>query len=248
MGKKSRRTRKTGNNDAASATAIATAIAATTATAANSASSGTNRCFHGSTADKFHPNGEFMKAAEKYVDMRETLLNNQDGSRTQQEVATEKRYIVDHRHLCTDPEFCRFIFAFCTKQYLASDNFKDQMRRQVIQCLLLLGLRCRYSATPDKLTKYLRDIETERGMIKLLVRETATCECMNEGKGIAKKMDKIALCHGCQKEFPKATLLICTGCQYVRYHSRECQINHWHIHKIDCDNFIRSEAKMSRER
>ena len=243
MGKKSRRNRKTGN-DAAGATSSASA----SATAANSASSGTNRCFHGSTADKFHPNSEFMKAVQGYLEMRDQvdLLNNQDGSRTQQEIAIEKRYIVDHKHLCTDPEFYRFIFSFCTKQYLASNNFKDQLRRQVIQYLLLLGLRCQYSATPDKLTKYLRDIETERGMIKMLVRETATyCDCMNEGKGIAKKMDKIALCHGCQKEFPKATLLICTGCQYVRYHSRECQINHRPIHKDKCNSLrSRSEAKV----
>ena len=84
MGKKSRRnTRKTvGKNDAASATAstTATASAIASATAANAASSGTNLCHHGSTADKFHPNNKYMKDAKEFVCMRHqvNLLNNHD--------------------------------------------------------------------------------------------------------------------------------------------------------------------------
>ena len=96
----------------------------------------------------------------------------------------------------------------------------------------------RYSTTPKVFDKYLRDILTERGMIKVLVRETAAyCPCMNEGKGIAKTMDKNGKCGGCRKEFPKKTLSFCNGCQYVKYHNCECQTNHWHIHKIDCKKF-----------
>ena len=81
MGKKSRRNKKTGN-DAASATATASV----TATAANGAGSGTKRCLHGSTADKFQPNNEYIKAVEDYLDIRHqaALLDNQDGSQAQQ--------------------------------------------------------------------------------------------------------------------------------------------------------------------
>jgi hypothetical protein len=244
MGKKSRRNRKTGGkNDAASATATAAASA--------SASSGTNQCHHGSTADKFQPNGEYRKAAQAYIDMRHqaNLLNNQNGSRPQQEIAIQTKYKEDHRHFMKDPEFHRFIFALCTTKYLDGCNFKaDGRKRQTIQYLLLLGLSCRYMTTPEKWDKYRRDIKTDRGIIKVLVRETAThCDCMNEGKGIAKTMDQIGRCYGCMEEFPKETLLICNGCQYVRYHNRECQINHWHIHKSDCNN-LRSTAKVWKEK
>ena len=248
MGKKSRRNnRKTGKkNDAASTTASTTATAIASATAANTASSGTNLCHHGSTADKFHPNHEYMKDAKEFVCMRHqvNLLNNQDSSKDQQEKAIQMKYFDDHMHLIKDPEFCQFIFAFCTKQYLESNNLKVRHQRKLIQALLFLGLTCRYSTASKEFDKYVRDIGTERGMIKVLVRETAThCTCMNEGKGIAKKMDKVGKCHGCKKEFPKKTLSFCDGCQYMKYHNRECQTNHWHIHKIDCKK-LGSEAKV----
>ncbi|OEU14287.1 hypothetical protein FRACYDRAFT_240821 [Fragilariopsis cylindrus CCMP1102] len=246
MGKMSRRNRnkKTGN-DAASATAIASAIASATdsatAIAANGAGAGTNQCFHGSTADKFHPNGEYMKAAQEYLDMRfqAVLLDRRNGSQVQQEMSMQmgSKYDEDHMYLIKDPEFHRFIFAFCTKLYLGSNNFEDQSRRQVINALLFLGLKYRHIANPDdNLPKHLRDIKTERGMIKVLVRETKThCPCMNEGKVIAKTMDKIGKCHGCQEDFPKMSLLICSGCQFAKYHSRDCQLDHWHIHKSSCE-------------
>ena len=236
MGKKSRRNKKTGN-DAASATA--------TASAANIASSGTtgNQCFHGSTADKFQPNSEYMKAVKEYLDMR----FRRSGSQVQQEMSIQMglKYDEDHMHLMKDPGFYRFIFALCTKKYLDGCDFKpDGRKRQTIVYLLLLGLTYRYRTTPEKLAKYVRDIGTERGMIKVLVRETKTyCPCMKEGKGIAKAMDKVGKCHGCKKEFPKATLSFCSGCQLMKYHNRECQINHWQLHKSECKK-LGSSAKV----
>ena len=256
MGKKSRRNRnkKTGNDAAsttasASATASATASAIASATAsastiaandaaANGAGAGTNQCFHGSTAGKSQPNGEYMKAAAEYVHMlrQETLLDNQDGSKDELALAIRSViYDEDHMHLIKDPEFHRFLFAFCTKQYLASDIFKDPLRRQVVHDLLLFGLMCRYGTTSKELTKYNRDIRTDRGLIKVLVRETRThCKCMNEGQVIAKGMDIIGICCGCLKYFPKETLSFCSGCQVLKYHDRKCQLDHWHIHKSDC--------------
>jgi hypothetical protein len=246
MGKKSRRNRKTGNNDAATASASASATAANGA--GSGSGSGTYRCFHGSTAGKSQPNGEYMKAAAEYVHMlrQETLLDNQDGSIDQQVIPIERRYFEDHTHLIKDPEFHRFIFAFCTKQYLESNNLKNHSRQQVIFMLLRLGLMFRYRTTPKELTKYYRDIRTDRGIIKVLVRETKThCKCMNEGKVIAKTMDISGRCYGCMEEFPKETLLICNGCQSVRYHDRDCQRNHWRrIHKFDCKNFSILSAKV----
>ncbi|OEU11606.1 hypothetical protein FRACYDRAFT_263265 [Fragilariopsis cylindrus CCMP1102] len=249
MGKKSRRTRKTGNNDAASATA--TAIAATTASAtasasaASSASSGTNQCFHGSTAGKFHPKSEYMKAAQVYFDARRqmTLLDDRDGRN-----AIRRIYDEDHMHLITDPDFHRFIFAYCTQQYLESNNLKDQSRKPSIKVLLHLGLGYRYRSASTERHKYHRDILTDRGIIKVLVRETKThCLCMNEGKVIAKTMDIIGICHGCQTEFPKENLSFCSGCQVLKYHNRECQINHWHIHKSSCEAIAKVRIDSNRE-
>ena len=104
MGKVNRRrntrNKKTGI-DAASATATATTTALVNP---YSASSGTNPCYHGSTADKFQPGSEYLKAVEEYLDTchQISLLNNQDGNQ------------VDHRMLMENPGFCRFIFVICT--------------------------------------------------------------------------------------------------------------------------------------
>ncbi|OEU11286.1 hypothetical protein FRACYDRAFT_246400 [Fragilariopsis cylindrus CCMP1102] len=159
----------------------------------------------------------------------------------------ERKYEDDHRHLMNDPEFVRFIFASCTQQYLESSNFKDKSRQHVIYTLLMLGIKCRYGTDPDdleKFHKYHRDINTERGTIKVLARETTThCNCMNEAKDIAKTMDTDARCSGCKLVFLKATLKYCDGCQHARYHDSDCQRNHWFEHQFDCKGSIRAKAK-----
>ena len=234
MGKKSKRIRnkKTGND----------------AAAASSASSGTIKCFHGSTEDKFHPNSEYRKDAQEYLEMcdQSTLLDNEDGSENQQATAFRRIYDEAHMHLIKDPEFHRFIFAYCTDQYLESNNLTDESRQEVIQTLLFLGIKCRYISTDlEKFHKYNRDILTERSMIKVLVRETKThCLCMNEGKVIAKTMDIIGICQGCDKVFPKENLSFCSGCHIMKYHSRDCQLHHWHIHKLSCEAIakVRNES------
>ncbi|OEU18143.1 hypothetical protein FRACYDRAFT_238576 [Fragilariopsis cylindrus CCMP1102] len=235
-----------------------------------SASSGTNPCYHGSTADKFQPGSEYLKAVEEYFNTcrQGTLLNNQvadkfqpgceymkavweylktchrlldnqDGSQFLQAMQ-KMRYDVDHRHLMKDPEFSRFIFAFCTQQYLKSNNFKAGTPPPFIYILLTLGIRCRYSTATQikEFDKYNRDAFTERGIINILFRETKThCPCMNEAKAIAKTMDKEAICNGCNLIFPKETLRPCTGCQKVDYHNQKCQKKHWPTHRFDCKRF-----------
>ena len=247
MGKKSRRHRnkKTGNGAAsASASNSATATATTTEVVSPySASSGTNPCYHGSTADKFQPGSEYLKAVEEYLDTirQMNLLNIQDGSHVQQAGIFEE----DHKHLMKDPEFSRFIFAFCTQQYLEGNflflskvTLKIKPRLSPLHTILVLGIGCRYGADLEKEDKYLRDAFTERGIINILFRETTThCPCMNEAKDIAKKMDKEAMCNGCNLIFPKETLRPCTGCQKVDYHNRKCQSNHWPEHRSDCKSF-----------
>ncbi|OEU06389.1 hypothetical protein FRACYDRAFT_254694 [Fragilariopsis cylindrus CCMP1102] len=250
MGKKSRRHRnkKTGHV-AASASATATATATANALVSPySASSGTNPCYHGSSADKFQPDNEYEKAAQEYIEMYHHIVLNiltiQDVRRVQQSTDIQKKYYEDHINLCSDPQFVRFIFAFCTQQYLESNDFKDESRHKVIYILLQLGIQCRYDTDREKMKKYLRDINTERGIIKVLSRETTShCNCMNEAKDIAKTMDTDARCSGCKLVFLKATLKFCDGCQHARYHDSDCQRNHWFEHQFDCKGSIRAKAK-----
>ena len=104
MGKKSRRNRnkKTGNVAAsASASATATATATTTTLVSPySASSGTNPCYHGSSADKFQPDNEYEKAAKEYLDMCHHVVSNimkiQDVRRAQLSRDIQRKYDEDH--------------------------------------------------------------------------------------------------------------------------------------------------------
>ena len=89
--------------------------------------------------------------------------------------------------------------------------------------------------TYDKWMKYSRDLEDERGIINCLYRETKNyCDCMKTKKMEANNMDKMDLCHGCCKVFPKARTMVCDGCQAVVYCSKECSITDWPCHKSFC--------------
>jgi hypothetical protein len=168
----------------------------------------------------------------------------------------KEKYDDDHKHFTEDPEFCRFIFGYCTEQYLRSNNLHDNDRRVIIIDLLTLGLTIRNSRNKisnEQSSKYKRDIRTNRGIINCLARETKTyCNCMKEGKDIARTMEKVGSCYGCGNEFPKETLSLCNGCQFVKYHSRECQINDWPIHKLHCkprqalykENLLKEESRI----
>ena len=235
MGKINRRrnTNKKTGTDAASATATATTTALVNP---YSASSGTNPCYHGSTADKFQPGSEYLKAIEEYLNMHHqgTLLNNQDSDQLYM------KYEEDHRHLIMkNPEFYRFIFAICTQMYLAATESSVREssvchKNERFRSILCFGAVC-IKLPHDKLNKKLLDALTERGVINILVRETKShCKCMNEAKKIAKTLDKVGQCHGCKEEFPKLTLRLCNGCQVWKYHSPECQRNDWAIHREDC--------------
>jgi hypothetical protein len=222
-----------------------------TAAAAAAAAASPDRCFHGSTIDKFQrPNSEYMKAAEEYYSMRQHFSNTSltKFHNITQQIEIIEKYDNDHSHLIEDPEFCRFIFAYCTQRCLESKNLQDYGRRQEIWGLLSLGLMCRYSTTSEEWDKYHRDIDTDRGIIKCLVRETATyCDCMKEGRGIARIMEKVGRCHGCKNEFPKETLSFCNGCQVARYDNHECQIIDWPNHKSACKQIQEGRSGIEKE-
>jgi hypothetical protein len=255
MGKKSRRNKKTGNDAATSSSVADRACAATATAAAAAASLGTTSsgCYHGSTIDKFQPNSEFMKAYKEYTDMCVQIENINDHDL---QLSMKEKYDKDHKHIIHNPEFYRFIWAYCTEQYLKSNNLQEQdpKLRQEIWRLLTLGLiGSRNKISNEQCSKYKRDIRTNRGIINCLARETKTyCNCMREGKDIARTMEKIGVCYGCKQEFPKEALSLCNGCQSVKYHSRECQINNWPNHKLHCkkwqallkENLLKEESRI----
>jgi hypothetical protein len=54
---------------------------------------------------------------------------------------------------------------------------------------------------------------------------------MKSKKSEAKEMEKLGRCAGCDDLFPKETLRLRNGCQLIRFHSKECLIEHWPTHK-----------------
>ena len=96
-----------------------------------------------------------------------------------------------------------------------------------LESIIRLGLTLKYDVIPqmndeetdfEQLHKYNRDLETERGIINRLYRETKKdCGCMATDKNRAKAMDKLDFCIRCSKFFSKARTKICDGCNAVVY-------------------------------
>ena len=107
-----------------------------------------------------------------------------------------------------------------------------------------MGMSTKYDAIPqtkgekvdhEQFRKYCRDVESERGIINCLYRETKNdCDCMKTKKIEANGMDKTDLCIGCRKSFPKARTKICDGCKAVVYCSKKCSKSDWLRHKPFC--------------
>jgi len=119
-----------------------------------------------------------------------------------------------------------------------------------LESIIRLGLTIKYDVIPqmsgekvdnEQLLKYVRDLETERGIINRLYRETKKdCGCMAADKDRAKDMDKMDFCIRCSKFFPKARTMICNGCKAVVYCSQKCSTTDWPRHKQFCmtNNFV----------
>jgi len=201
-------------------------------------------CYHGSTEEEFNNNGsEYLKAVEEYFHRIQKEARKQHS----QHDNLSKKFADDYLHLMIDPDFGKFLFAWCTREFFRSNSLNKPVQRNNIKILMVLGFLVRYHYAPsdegknvgfgsiymENLSKYNRDIYTDRGIINCLARETP-CDCMKDGKKEAKTMDKVGYCFGCKEQFPKETLLVCSGCHDVKYHSRDCQLKYWADHKIQC--------------
>ena len=182
-------------------------------------------CYHGCTKKEFNNCGEHHKVMESFDHSNE--------------------FCQKYKHVLVDPTFGRFVIAHVTSDYLKGNDDAILLRR------LMLLLRIRYWCIPQdegkdvgpeseydiNRQKYSRDITTERGRIKCIAREIPSdCKCMEEKKKEAKRMEKVAMCYGCRKDFLKEQMRRCKGCDAAQYCSHECYKQDWPRHKTTCDN------------
>jgi len=208
-------------------------------------------CCHGSKIADFK-NLDYIRAVQAYTRMRFEMKQirqaGQDNYYNDVQLLSQisQNFDEDYQYLTHyDTNFCAFIFGFCAHLYLKSNHSASTWEE--IEWLLYLGITMRYLEQPmrkgvdvgpgsegeTKYKKYTTDVCLQRGMINCLARETP-CDCMKPKKLEAQKMDRTGICHGCLDEVPKNTLKLCTGCNMVKYCSRECQVNGWPEHRETC--------------
>ena len=70
-----------------------------------------------------------------------------------------------------------------------------------------------------------------RDVVKF-VSKRLPCSCLKKLHSAArKKVEKVGKCFGCDKQFPRSQLCVCTGCNHNEYCSKECQRADWSHHK-----------------
>jgi hypothetical protein len=125
----------------------------------------------------------------------------------------------------------------------------------LIEFLLEIAIESRYLLEPrvrgegirqgsdeeKKISRYIQEAHTERGIIRCLARDTP-CECMIPYKRQAKQMEKVRKCNGCKKNFPEQKLLACSRCNFTMYCGRECQSSDWNDHKSYCNWRVKLEC------
>mmetsp|Transcript_3048 Transcript_3048/g.3622 ORF Transcript_3048/g.3622 Transcript_3048/m.3622 type:complete len:236 (-) Transcript_3048:327-1034(-) len=188
----------------------------------------TTTCTHGSTIENFANRSAYQKATNEWLSILKDPENME---------YLIPMYVAKYEELIKDPEFIKHIFAVATNMFLKmNDNPHSILRCGRARHYLVLGLM-KYNniEQKEKYIKYSRDILRERGIIKCLYRETAPfCKCMEQLNSEAKKMEKIGICFGCMKEFPKMELKRCSRCLDAPYCSMECRKNDWPVHKKTC--------------
>ena len=193
-------------------------------------------CYHGSDEEKCDVDYAFQKLLDRYEEIIPIIL--QPSCSAPDRTRLENNYIAENHAQIIDHDFANYLFSYCTQLYLMRDgkmdldsgNIDDRNMRIELTQVLLLGLRVRYdllnqkagngnygpgSTSYEKMLKYRRDVQTERGIIRCLAREIP-CECMNDALKKATAMEKVALCFGCSHEFLKRDMFYCV-CRFATY-------------------------------
>jgi len=195
-------------------------------------------CYHGSTAENTAKGSYFRMAIDEWLTI--IVINLADKNPTEILTVTSN-FDVKHKELMNNPEFIKQVFALATYMFQKDYGSEEYSSfKQTLQYIIHLGIKSKYvrsplSASREKFDKYCRDIETDRGIINVLFRETNTfCHCMKPYKEEAKAMEKVGACSGCKDEFPKMNLKRCSRCLIVQYCSKECMKKSWPTHKQFC--------------
>jgi len=270
MGRKQKERQKKKNNQkllaAATATTTATASSGDAVGGNNSATAGRSSsvidgdgdaakkeattettiatCYHGSTAENFAEGSKYQMVINEWLSI---FMNLADKNAAEFRIVISN-FHVKHKKLMNNPEFNQRVFALATDIFLNSSGSEEYyFSKQKLLNVLRFGIRSKYwhsslSGDREKYNKYLRDIETNRGIINVLYRETNTfCKCMTPYKEETKKMEKVGMCYECCQEFPKILLRRCSRCLVTQYCSNKCMKKSWPTHKLFCRPHNKSE-------
>ena len=251
---------------AAAATAsVASSPSSSLSLAASKSSTPTTNavcCYHGSSVDHCIRGSGYFQLVKSYVELRKKYAGTDD---TVLHKAKVKFFgDTDNRKLLLDPNFVKYVFALAVYFYSElSSKEKERylwlsMRQRiltnpyVLEKILDLGILVKYFVIPDankeiidyeKLYRYNREIDSERGIIRCLFREThAHCDCMQTKKLEAQTMDKLEQCQGCGTYDYHHKMKTCTGCYCVVYCHVQCAKEDWSRHQSVC-NKIREKKR-----
>jgi len=192
----------------------------------------TSRCTHGSKPDNFLESSNYQKVI---YEMMSIMMNTTNRNPTER-ASCMSRFMTKHDKLIKDPEFIQHVFALSTHMFLI--DYGD-VGESSMAPILRFGFMIKYYGSienVEKCAKYCRDIDTKRGIINCLARETLPfCHCMMAKKMEAKRMEKLGVCFGCDHEFPKTVLKLCARCLAVQYCSNDCMKKNWSRHKHYCN-------------
>jgi len=81
---------------------------------------------------------------------------------------------------------------------------------------------------------------SRRDLLKFF-RKRTSCKCLKKMHLEARKtIPKMGFCHGCQKEYGRASQSVCSRCMIEQYCSRECQVANWPVHERLCNAYVRA--------
>lgn len=207
---------------------------------------GADSCTHGTDASNLT---DFQQGFKEYVDIYFSYGTMDMSSVPKHTTPAVEEFVQEHGHLITEP-FCNFVYAQCLEMYLIGSLTGKDVRED-LRAAFTLATNLRYRYIPekngeapdiDKISKYSRDIHTERGVAKTLAKEIS-CPCADDLLKISRKMKKVGKCFGCREEMDKDVLMECSKCRFARYCGRDCQVQDWNEHKAVC-KVIRKKTRM----
>ena len=96
------------------------------------------------------------------------------------------------------------------------------------------------------ITKTLYEARTDRGF-QLQLAKIIPCSCLDEKKAAAKSAPRTRRCAYCGREGRQDEILKCSRCNFADYCSKECQRQHWTVHKgRQCDMLRAGTANKSK--